>query len=570
MLKVSRKLKSYVADFETTTNPDDCRVWCYSISEIGNEENTHIGKDIEDFLKYIETLGSCNIYFHNLKFDSQFIIYYFLTNGYTHYEESKHLPVKGFTTLINEMGVFYSLEVRLSYKVHIYFYDSYKKLPFSVKAISKAFNIPEAKGEIDYHKERPIGYELDENEKNYVMNDTIIVSKALQKQFSQGLTHMTIGSDALSYYKTLVDFDNLFPTIEPALDTFIRKSYKGGWVYLKPEYADKDIGKMQVYDINSLYPSRMYYCLLPYDEPIAFQGEYVTDKDYPLYITHIFTMFKLKKNKLPMIQVKGQPFRFLDTEYITECLDAPLELWLTSVDFELFKECYDIYYIDYVDGLKFRGKRDMFKEYIDYWNKVKVENSKEDGDISLRTLAKLMLNNLYGKMATQIVMKRKIPYLKEEGVVGYKQGTEEEKEPIYTAMASFITAYARDLTIRSALKVYKNFVYADTDSLHCLKDDSNNKKLPIDPVELGKFKLESEPRRARFLRAKTYIEEVYDNKQDKWYFNVKGAGMTPEIKDIVTWDNFHIGFKSDKKRQQKIVKGGVVICDVPFEIKAKK
>ena len=561
--------KQYVADFETTTKIDDCRVWCFSISEIGNEANTHIGKDIDEFMTYIETLGNCTIYFHNLKFDSQFIIYYLLTHGYKHIENPKHLPIKCFTTLINDMGVFYSVEVKLAKNCKITFYDSYKKLPFSVKAISKAFNIEEVKGEIDYHKERPIGYELDENEKKYVTNDTIIVSKALEKQFKQGLTHMTIGSDALNYYKSLCNFDELFPTISQTLDGFIRKSYKGGWVYLNPKYAEKDLGEMEVYDINSLYPSRMYYCALPYGEPIVFDGEYVYDKDYPIYIIHVEMMFKLKKNKLPTIQVKGQPFRFLDTEYIVECLDDPLELWLTSVDFDLIKTCYDIYYIKYIDGVKFHAKTGMFKDYIDHWNKIKVENSKEGGDASLRTLAKLMLNNLYGKMATQTRLKRKIPYLKEEGVVGYKMGPEEKKEPIYTAMATFITAYARDLTIRSALKVYKNFVYADTDSLHLIKDPTNKKKLPIDQTELGKFKLESEPRQARFLRAKTYIEEIYDEKLGKWLFNIKGAGMTPEIKDLVTWDNFHIGFKSDKKRQQKIVKGGVVIVDVPFEIKGK-
>lgn len=562
--------KSYVADFETTTKADDCRVWCYSISEIGNEENTHVGTDIEDFLTYIETLGNCTIYFHNLKFDSQFIIYYFLTHNFVHYETNKKLPIKGFTSLINDLGVFYSLEVRLSKNCKITFYDSFKKLPFSVKAISKAFNIEEVKGEIDYNKERPVGYELDENEKNYVMNDTIIVSKALTKQFSQGLTRMTIGSDALNYYKTLCNFDELFPKIGIEEDKFIRKSYRGGWVYLKPEYSDVDLGNMEVYDINSLYPSRMYYCLLPYDTPIYFKGQYVDDDTYPLYIIHFQAMFKLKKNKLPMIQVKGQPFRFLDTEYITECLDDPLELYLTSVDLKLFLDSYDIYYITYIDGYKFKGKQGMFKEYIDHWNKVKVDNSKEGGDVSLRTLAKLMLNNLYGKMATQTTLRRKVPYLKEEGIVGYKAEYEEQKEPVYTAMASFITAYARDLTIRSALKVYKNFVYADTDSLHLIKDPSNAKKLPIDQTELGKFKLESEPVRARFLRAKTYLEEIYNEKTQKYEFNIKGAGMTPEIKSLVTWANFHIGFKSDKKHQQKIVKGGVIICDVPFEIKPKK
>ena len=58
--------KSYVADFETTTNENDCRVWCFSISEIGNEENTIVGKDITEFFNILETLGNANMYFHNI------------------------------------------------------------------------------------------------------------------------------------------------------------------------------------------------------------------------------------------------------------------------------------------------------------------------------------------------------------------------------------------------------------------------------------------------------------------------------------------------------------------------
>ena len=32
-------MSSFVADFETTTNINDCRVWAYAICEIGNKDN---------------------------------------------------------------------------------------------------------------------------------------------------------------------------------------------------------------------------------------------------------------------------------------------------------------------------------------------------------------------------------------------------------------------------------------------------------------------------------------------------------------------------------------------------
>lgn len=32
-------MSRYTADFETTTDPNDCRVWAYGICEIGNTDN---------------------------------------------------------------------------------------------------------------------------------------------------------------------------------------------------------------------------------------------------------------------------------------------------------------------------------------------------------------------------------------------------------------------------------------------------------------------------------------------------------------------------------------------------
>ena len=64
----------YAADFETTTNPDDCRVWAWCICDIYDIESTiSYGETIETFIEYIGKLHG-KIYFHNLKFDGAFIV----------------------------------------------------------------------------------------------------------------------------------------------------------------------------------------------------------------------------------------------------------------------------------------------------------------------------------------------------------------------------------------------------------------------------------------------------------------------------------------------------------------
>ena len=65
-----------------------------------------------------------------------------------------------------------------------------------------------------------------------------------------------------------------------------------------------------------------------------------------------------------------------------------------------------IYEETYVDGWMFRGKVGMFKDYIDKWMYVKTH---EKG--AKKLLAKLMLNNLYGKFATNPDVTGKVPSL---------------------------------------------------------------------------------------------------------------------------------------------------------------
>lgn len=569
-----KKKKKFVADFETINDINDCRVWCWSISEIGNTENTQIGKTIEEFFAHLETIPNSDVYFHNLAFDGQFILSYLLNNTYVHTEDKKLQP-KQFSTLITDDGAFYIIKVCLKRYCNITFYDSLKKLPFKVKVIAKAFGLQESKGEIDYNKYRPVGYELDENEKEYVKNDTIIVAKALEHQFNENLTKMTIASDALSSFKSLIEFEKFFPSLDDNIDQFCRKAYRGGWVYVNPRYQNKDCYNIEVYDVNSLYPSQMYDQPLPYGDPVYFKGEYQYDPNYPLYIIHILVRFKLKENALPMIQIKNN-YLYNGREYLDH-VDTLVDLTLTNVDFELFKDMYDILDIEYLEGFKFASISGLFKPYIDKWNKVKMDNTGEGGVPALRTIAKLMLNSLYGKFATRTHTKKKIPYLKENGVVGYMLTDEEIKESIYTPVACFITAWARNKTIRSAYNLMQGkhkingktinndkdyFIYADTDSIHTFVNDNIEYLLDIDSKELGKWKHESSPDKARFLRAKTYIECMGED------IDVKCAGMSDEVKKYVTFDNFHYGFiDTEHKLGRKTTKGGVVLQPTPFEIK---
>ena len=192
------RITRYVADFETTTNENDCRVWGYGLNRIASNEFS-FGKTIDDFFAEIFTGENKIIYFHNLKFDGEFILYYLLRNNYTHTKEKK-LYNNEFNTLITDQGVFYSMQIKHN-DVLITINDSLKIIPLSVEQIAKAFNQGELKGDIDYLLDRPIGWELTVEEIDYIRRDVQIVSRAIKTFLDQGMNRITQASNAFSDYK---------------------------------------------------------------------------------------------------------------------------------------------------------------------------------------------------------------------------------------------------------------------------------------------------------------------------------------------------------------------------------
>ena len=59
----------------------------------------------------------------------------------------------------------------------------------------------------------------------------------------------------------------------------------------------------------------MYEKKLPFGEPLFFNGKYEDDKVYNLYIQMITCSFKIKKNKIPTIQIKHN-LNYKSNEYL--------------------------------------------------------------------------------------------------------------------------------------------------------------------------------------------------------------------------------------------------------------
>lgn len=551
----------YTSDFETANNEwnitkQETWVWLWDICNIKTLEHV-TGNTIDEWFECLYKIKSCVLYFHNLKFDGNFIISALLNQGYNWNDDGKHLKSKEFSALINDKKVFYQIvfkKGREQYTIR----DSSKKIPGGVGDIAKSYNLPILKGEIDYKAWRPKGYTATKEEIEYIHNDTEIIARVLQDQYKLNMNKMTSASDSFKLYKQCIGdnvFKALYPVLDNEIDKFIRKTYRGGWCVNNPVHTGKIItDKVICYDVNSMYPHKMCESILPYGYPVYYKGEYVKDELYPLYCAHILFMGYVKDGYMPTILLNKGLFR--KNAYLDDTGNEMLELYLTNIDLELLYSNYEIRKIIFIDGWKFKGSNKLFKKYIEpiYEKKCKSKGSEKQ-------LNKILLNSLYGRFAKNPRNVSCKPLMNEEGIVNYITSTDEIGNPIYTAVASFITAYARKHIIGVVNELGNDFVYSDTDSIYCLRTP---KDIEIHKSKLGAWDLEKVFVKSKFLAQKTYIGICEDGKQV-----IKVAGCPEKIRNKLDFESFKFGTTLPGKLIPKLVKGGVVLVDTDFTFKER-
>lgn len=645
---MSQKItRTFMGDFETTVYKDQTytEVWASALVEMYTED-VIILHSIDDTFRYLQSLR-CNVicYYHNLKFDGNFWIDYLIrTKQYPQalkpvdpegkimeWETNKEMKSGSFKYSISDMGMWYSITIKTHNRI-IEIRDSLKLLPFSVKRIGESFGTKHKKLEMEYEGLRFAGCEITPEERRYIANDVLVVKEALEIMFNQGHNKLTIGACCLEEFKKTQDkeeyyqfFPNLYeiPLDEkfgaPNAGDYIARSYKGGWCYLVPEKANKKLHNGFTADVNSLYPSMMSSesgNRYPIGMPRFWSGDMIpTDAllDTRFFFIRIKTRFYLKPGFLPCIQIKRnglypstqwlsssdvispkthEPMRYIKGKD-GNIIPTTVILTLTMMDYSLIKKHYYLEDFQILDGCYFIAITGVFDEYIEKYKKIKLENKG-----AIRELAKLFLNNLYGKMASNTISSYKVAYISDENALAYHSVYENKKKPGYIPIGSAITSYARNFTIKAAQENYhgnnRGFVYADTDSIHCDMDVSMVKGIKVHDKNFCCWKLESCWDVAWFTRQKTYIEHItHENLEPvEPHYDVKCAGMPQNCKDLFihsmngtcpvkkpnaeaieflqtkrTIEDFTYGLKIPGKLIPKRIKGGVVLMETTYEMR---
>ena len=251
--------------------------------------------------------------------------------------------------------------------------------------------------------------------------------------------------------------DNYFKPRQ-AVDKFISKAYAGGRVEV---FQANEFEKVNVYDINSLYPSVMLE-KMPINTP---KKAYKFHEDR-IGVYHVkFNQFNKKIPAVLWAKSSGFSLEFIykgEGYFFSNEIEKAIKV---GTDIEI------------IDGYVWTKSKAIFKDFINYFYNLRQENKNN----VLNYICKIILNSLYGKFGqreekSRLIFipshKKLIKMLKSkkyhisiyDDKIGLYQITESQNinhRLIY--LSAYITSLAR---VKLYQSIDKDTIYCDTDSIH--------------------------------------------------------------------------------------------------------
>ena len=553
----------YCADFETTSlaqyEVEGCtRVYLWKL--MGVDTNTdELGIDMDSFIECIKSLGCVDVYFHNLSFDGEFILWWLLENEYQYDEDTK--KDKTFKSIIDESGNIYSITIRHNQKSITELKCSYKLFPKSIKEIGELVGIEKLNETHNYQeiKNYHSVEDLTEEEIKYITNDVRIMVELIRYLQEKGVKGITMSSSAYKNWqqdKYMLSHNEMKKDSNEEIVEIVRKSYRGGITKVNPKYAGIEFNDVISFDVNSLYPSVMYENPMPIGEGKIYKSVEEGRKDNRhLFIIVAFVQYAKVRTGMHAFIGNTSGFSYARKySYDDELENKMVYLWLD--EYRLFELVYDAQ-VEILKVVGWKKANNVFTNYIDRWYAVK-KNAKNDVE---RSLAKLMLNSLYGKFGMNDSRITKIPVEIGEKII-YRL-VDNNTTYYYKEVASYITSKARCKLASFMNRCGDNFLYCDTDSVYYIGHEIPDVfKDVVDAKKLGYWKYEGHYTRFKALKAKCYLKQLDDGTIER-----KIAGCPKECANLITFENFAPNLKlANAKRCKRKVKGGIVIGNTDFTI----
>lgn len=505
-----------------------------------NKDGIYEGKGVKEFFNIIEGIkGELILYTWELEYEGSYIEYYLFREGYE-YKTKTLKEGKTFNNLENEQGNYYLINIkdeRLRNIKIISLHQKYPRITLGDKSKREILETGEALEEIE---------------------------KLLKKSWEYGLNSLTIGSDSFNEFKKRLggkkNFKKIFVEPTDYEDEYLRDSFKGGIVYIK-ENIEEENYLITVYDINSAYGYILKEKLLPFGKGVFYKGKYKKDETYKLYVQRIKIKCSLKKNMIPFINLqydaKNRTYAVTDSKgYLISTKGSFVDVKITNYEIEHIYVNYKVYGIEYIDGIKYMGTKDIFKDYIDYYY-----NLRKKGGID-KDIGKSMIVNLYGKFSNK--KQREITRLyydkKQDEIIRYIEDS--ESKLIYLPVSIFVTSALRSmlLDVMQKYSATNELLYADTDSVHLIGYIHDNMDIG---EKIGQWKIEAQIVKAKYYGKKKYCymaiddEGRYNEKENRYKLKAVFSGVSMD-KERITYDDFTKG-NIIKSKCYKKVKGGTII-----------
>lgn len=411
----------------------------------------------------------------------------------------------------------------------------------------------------------------------------------------------TIAGAAMYTYRT-----NFMPPLNPlrpsicTLKAFdnarIRQALYGGRteVFYRHVFCVSPTQRIVPVDVCSMYPHVMLECEYPEGEPVwIHQPNWYDDHKFGVVLCDIDPPPLSAASWMPVLPHRRDSKLYFD-------LEPQRDVWHTSVE---LREAVQQGYVVRAKGMYWwpRTTRDLFRTYVLHWYKQKVQYSgfpstchdraaylaelrvrygivleehEVHKDDAMRSVAKIMLNSLWGKFGQDPVRVSTEFLNTSSAVMDVLNDTDHlilsmrpigtdvievrskptehclSKNPPTTtcvSLAVFTTAHARLKLWREAQRLgAQRVVYCDTDSLYVMQDVADDRQVPFMYGEhLGDWtrELPSHQWICEFvaLGPKFYAYKVWDQKEQRIVdekFRAKGVAMHQADRQILTFDMY--------------------------------
>jgi len=518
-------------------------------------ENPYFFETYQEFWDYVISKFSDNIkniiiYSHNESFDIRMVngLTYLTQNGWI--IETVFLKTKQFFINLKKEGEYLKI------------WDTLNYANSSLADMGEDVNYPKLKINLDMATR--------EEKKIYCQRDVKIVHEWIKKFC------LLLESNQLSILKPTItgisreSFQRKFldPNIKIQIHSMTkaieleRSGFGGG---ISDVFQTGDYGSKKLYflDINSSYPNELYHHPMPIKLLRHTDDKLMNKKD----IRNLFNNYidNPKYGVIANVDIElPQKWAYVLVKSSVDNINK--SMFLSGRFNSTFCEPELKYIIEHgkilnVKEINIYQMENIYKEFVEFFYGMKKQAS-IDGNKSLRTMSKLILNSAYGFWSTKNYGLKQIGTAKDNKVKKYTEKNYKEGEKVVTSqivqlgyqifemqtnnqenareslvsISAWVTSLARISLINYILLCggRKHIWYADTDSL--ITDLYGYQKLlqakVVNPYRLGALNLEHIISNVKIYRPKFYQYDYFDKKLNKNFTKKVCKGMNKDA-DII-------------------------------------